>query len=516
VGLLVGALARYLEHWPRIWDVLLWDETHHLGSGLFNWFGPPRYFEAQALYALFYKAVASACDSSVETFFLVGLIDVVAATVGLFVAVWMLSRSVFLATVVAAILIGSDALLVTPRALFPAIAVLSLGSALSLRQRDALSRSSGAALTLLVVAFLRPEFVLAFYLVGAAALAWGVRFLVSELPKRSGAELLRSAPVPLGCLAAGLLCLVGLGLRLPIPHTASRSYLAFGQAFAWRWSQAHPGGAEGGLIWDRVLAKVLPGADSLLAAVWMYPGQILGFFAQNLEEAPRETRRLLEHAWQFSSGFSVILFGALLAWIAIGVGGRAHRKPLPPPVRQTALRGELALLLLAALGPALAVLLIFPRRHYLLVLASCLVLLLARLSRPLRPIPLDAPLGALVACALLLSIHPAPVVEQPTLGTIRALERHVGIHRMLEAGHGWCAYLVQPCERYAAFDFPAGSPLRDLLDADRIDSIVVTPELLDLAGARGDVDFLALLLSPQPAGWTRYELSGQIALLRRR
>src|SRR5262245_33037275 len=80
-----GVLVKYFQHWPRFWDVLLWDETNHLGAGVFDWFGPPRSYEGQALYALFYKALAQIWPDTLELFFIVALIGVVAATAAIFV-----------------------------------------------------------------------------------------------------------------------------------------------------------------------------------------------------------------------------------------------------------------------------------------------------------------------------------------------------------------------------------------------------------------------------------------------
>jgi hypothetical protein len=511
VLVLVAALAKYLQHWPRFWDVLLWDETNHLGAGVFNWFGPPRSYEAQALYSLLYKALAPIFSDTVELFFVVGLIDIVAATVAIFVSVWLLSESVFLASASASILVGSNALLVTPRALFAAIFVLSLGLALSLRQSSFLARSSGATLTLYLATYLRPDFVGPLYFTGLTALLAGVLALVRDSP-RPAASKLKQWTFPIAC--GLLIALLQAQLIFPFIRGDRRAFMAFGQAFAWRWVQAHPGGADGGLIWDQVVDRELPGARSELDALIRYPSKMIEFLWSNASEAPERLWWLWGDAFTFSRGWTILLCCALAIWLVSAArDARLSGREGGSSGRGHALWWDLLLLLPPLVGPTLAVLLIFPREHYLLLWTSSFILVAARLARGVPATPIAPWLATLVALALLMTVTPLQPIPRPTLDTILALRSHSGIHRMFEIGHGWCAYLAQPCLRHSAFGLPPTMDYATLIDKGRIDTIVVTPELLDVARTRNEASFLETVSSPGAAGWTEYQVGEKTFLL---
>jgi hypothetical protein len=158
-------------------------------------------------------------------------------------------------------------------------------------------------------------------------------------------------------------------------------------------------------------------------------------------------------------------------------------------------------------------LLIFPREHYLLLWTSSFILVAARLARGVPATPIAPWLATLVALALLMTVTPLQPIPRPTLDTILALRSHSGIHRMFEIGHGWCAYLAQPCLRHSAFGLPPTMDYATLIDKGRIDTIVVTPELLDVARTRNEASFLETVSSPGAAGWTEYQVGEKTFLL---
>ena len=559
VCLLAISTVRYFGNWPTIWDVSVWDETNVLASGVFNWFGPPRYYQGQALYCQIYKFAAVFVTDTARLQFVVALAVTVTATAALFSSTWLLSRNLLFATLVAAILIMSGSLLIEPRAVYAAIVVISVGTVLIIRLPLLTQRAAAGMLVLFLAVFIRPEFILPFYLMIALFLVASLQALLHVWPPaRRGrmrtdrylAVVLLAAAIsllasyfPMEVVGALVVALITVdyrrsGFLMSIEaHSAeiistfaivlllnwwnfprlggeSREFQAFGQSFAYRWeSDRGLDGYSGALNWHMVVNQVLPSVSSEFQALLKYPWTVLSFFLHNVADIPHVLWQMfgmaVTRSWIFDGVAATTIILAILLLIS------ERQAPLitegQPGVSTFR---DLAFLGLIGLGPLLETVGLFPFQRYLLLLSAVAFLVLARIIRQFAW-PQSDLLAVILALAFSVTVVPAPSVAQPNLRTIEALRGHHGINRMLEVGVGWCAYLPQPCERFSAFDQPATTPLLVLMEQAKVDTVLVSKELVEMAGLRGDKEFLSFLSHPTTQSWYRYDLGdGQVLLTR--
>ena len=161
--LFIGATV-YLQNWPEIWDISLWDETTYMANGIYVWNIPFSVYEGSPLYSYLYKLLHILISPPVELFLSMGLIGVTSAIITIYFATWYISRSLLLASAAFCLLILSNFMMSEPRLIYPAITILLLGAAIGFSMKVFFVRSIILALTCFLVAFIRPEFALAFQL----------------------------------------------------------------------------------------------------------------------------------------------------------------------------------------------------------------------------------------------------------------------------------------------------------------------------------------------------------------
>ncbi len=177
---------------------------------------------------------------------------------------------------------------------------------------------------------------------------------------------------------------------------------------------------------------------------------------------------------------------------------------------------------LYAAAPLSAMVLIYPRPHYAVILLSALMPCCVAVGRwHLWSKVSDLSIALLGALAIVVASRPIPVADQPTLQTIIELRNlNLPLRRMLEIDGGWCTYLKPPCEPEHPFDpehpLETVPALKTVVDR-KVDAILVSTRLRDLLRVLHDQSLDGLInQSASGAEWRRYEIGdGKYLLLHR-
>ena len=218
-GLLVAALFvfatwRRYSNWPAIFDIKLWDETLYMAGGLSHTFrvfgGDWSIYEQGPLYCLYYYLVGLFFHDPLKVYFAGGLIIQLFALLSIVFVSWRLSRSLAVSALVLGLILCSFFLLVWPRVSYLAVVFVMLGSWLARLEPRLENRLAVTMLTSLIICFIRPEFVLIFYLSGVLLTIVVVGWRLREFRRNDAGWNLRADPslhrlVAYLCLS-GLLC----------------------------------------------------------------------------------------------------------------------------------------------------------------------------------------------------------------------------------------------------------------------------------------------------------------------
>jgi hypothetical protein len=513
VLLFVGAtlsisLTKFAWNWPHIWDIPLWDETFYMGRGLYTWDGNFGSYESSVLYSYIYHAMHFFIESPIALINVTGLFGIIIAISCIFAATLITSRSIFFATLSVSFLLMSQFLLVSPKLIYPAIAILMIGGAISLSCQVLFVRSSILALTTFIVSFIRPEFVVACYCFSLLFLVSGLYALVYR-----GKQLTRSHPreIALAFVCMIFFVVLSLAWTFPIIKGGDRALQAFGQHYALYWVQVNNVDINPFLNWQRIIAQEFPGAKSGAQAMLQAPSKILSFFSFNI-------RLLVTSAYDVALNF--LRNHALYVVIASGLmiigllpqfkeGSSGKDKEYFPPIYH-----DFLIIGILLLPICVSVIVIYPRPHYIMIGVSLFVLALSRFVRRYK-LAVPGLNSALLAVLSLIWISPAETVPLPHLDVITALQNQPKLGQLLELDGGWCFYLPSQCVSQFAIDIPQGTDFLNYVNESGIDAILVSDELRRYAGTNHQAAFLSLITSPQPAGWSRVVLTPGAILLRR-
>jgi hypothetical protein len=149
-ALLIAALAiaRLFLHWPRVWDIQLWDESYYLGAGLQNAPYLMHQYEAFPLYSKFYHVLALVLGTSdVPRLYMVGgLLAILLGLLGVGLGVWAASKNLSAAIASVAIFALTGALM-WPRVVFFSMFILGVGFAAAALSRGRFTKLTLVALT---------------------------------------------------------------------------------------------------------------------------------------------------------------------------------------------------------------------------------------------------------------------------------------------------------------------------------------------------------------------------------
>ena len=358
VALLLAAGLRLLRSYPQVFDIGLFDETRYLLQGLrlTGLDALPGLYRGP-LYALWYALLARWEPDPVALYDLNERALMLALPVALYAALRALGRSRGVAWALAWAFLLSDANLIPwPRVSAFAWTLLLAATAAALATRRPWLARGVLVSAAWLAAYARPEMLLAVALLLAEA-AWAWR--------RNGASASRVGAWLGGVLLVGLLAAALLGWPL---REEGRLETAFWQHFTYRWAPEY--GLSGGRWsrWQEMRARVLGRGDWAAAA-----GPIVRHVARNaLEAGPKLAALVLFHAPLTAAVVAESVAWGLLALLGSGaLLWWARRNPTPGraprgnPAQAVVGRALVALVLPAA-G---SVVVIYPRRHYLLALA---------------------------------------------------------------------------------------------------------------------------------------------------
>src|SRR5882757_2531939 len=179
--ILIIAFLHYIQNFPSIFDINLADETKYMAMGKSLTPLPLNNYETSALYGLFYRIVSKVVIDPVNLYMMGGILIVLLAYASIVISILLISRSAVLATLVASILVLSGFFAAVPRLSYLAIVIVSLGTALALHFERVSQKTAILAVTSFLVAFVRPEFVSVFYVMGSIAILSFIWDLWGEL-----------------------------------------------------------------------------------------------------------------------------------------------------------------------------------------------------------------------------------------------------------------------------------------------------------------------------------------------
>jgi hypothetical protein len=290
--------------------------------------------------------------------------------------------------------------------------------------------------------------------------------------------------------------------------------MAFGQHYAYRYVTDHRLVLNPWQNWTRIIAQEFPGASTIDTAFGLAPGKVLHFYVRYIGELFRTMHGLLSGAVNTSPLFFALALILLLGGIVWRLSGP---RPTPPSGRAAwrgEARGDLLLIAVFAIPPLASTVFVYPRGHYVVMIAFVCCLLLARSLRGLDP-PHASAFAAVLGVAFILSVRPLPPVAQPRVEIIRMLRRLPPVRDMLEDDGGWCYYILPPCNTHILNTIADKNEVRALLDRKIVNAVMVSPLMRGYEEANPDAALDLLLGDPHPAGWRVYPLTPGYSILYR-
>jgi len=470
------ALAMIVSLWTLIVEDLgFWDEASYMTNGM-NGVGGS--FTGGAIYSDIYWVLSRAIHDPVNLYFAGRML-----TATIFVlAVWgaiRLHASPRVAWSVAAVAAVIPVAHAWPGVANPAAAIVLLCVAAIFRWPTpiALAISAGA---LWVAAGARPELVYLALLITAWALVWAI-----TRTTRNGIRKSLGTWIALGWSMLVLLILIRLH---GTPFDSSRSWNAFGQHYGIR---AHLPGEDNWYQWDQVMQRDFPGATGVTQAFTTSPGLFFKHIFGNIAETPADFIAFLlpdfpfEHPARLLATIMLLALAAAVVYILL-----ARPRDSARAVRRitsfTYLRAHVVPLAFLALNLVFlfaAVIVIYPREHYLLGLVGLAFLLVGALiaklgSPPARYWTVVLPQTVLFTMFALLTVLAISgrVSNPPAFAsTVRSLTLQDGIRNYLAIPSELANYtdrLVpvnpQPLPTETFQDFLARNNIGAVLATDRL------------------------------------------------
>ncbi len=503
--LLVG-LARYFAQLPHIFDLAFDDELVYMGVGtdfghLIQWPAgfPGIYasYENGGFYSSIYGALSVFFTDPIDLYVYGGTIVVALAVLLGFAGSLALSENVLVAVAITCPVILSGELMTWPRVSFAAIALIGLGFAVMARIGSVRIKVAVLLCAAYLAAFVRPEFVLSFYVL----LALSIGLLGEALYRR---RTVRRRDIAAIGLALGFVAVLSVAWSFPILEGGERAFVAFGAHYAVQYGATHQLDIDPWIDWRVVMAQQFPGAGTVYQAFRVAPDKVLLYFAHNLADLAGSIGTIIGGTARRYPVFAAIWTLCILAWavLALRRGSADKRRWI-----------DLALVLVFAAPPAIATVTIFPRHHYIVLLLFAASSAVAVLARPLRT-PVSAGLATIIAGVFAIAVVPTQAVPQPLLDSVLALRAQPPVHRMFEIDGGWC-YLTMPrcIEDYAEW-MPDGASFDAYRRERGIDSIMLSPRLTVFETTH-DPDFPQQVEQLKTAeGWLSTELGHGYVLLR--
>lgn len=447
-------------------DLVLYDETSYLRQGLAIRDGVFPGFTSGATYADFYYLLSLLSSESIGLYFAGRATSAVLLVLAVWICARLLARAP-LGWVAAAAIAATPVPYVWPGVSAPATGLLLVAVTLAIRFPGTVAIGSGAALVW-IAAGSRPELVW-------VAVSWSIAAVVLLARQL----LRRNAPLGYSVMATSFGALL-VPLLLAAIHgspfrSGGREWVAFSQHYSLRNTS---NGLDPWVDSAAIVSMDFGDAQSVSEALSANPTSFIGHMVGNLVDTPRVVAMNL---WGFGQRDIASLIGALMV-VLILVTALAcllvYRKPAVQGIRDGMLRMRdvphlvtlgLLLVLLAITFAATAV--IYPRDHYLIFIASLIVLVatwlvsaLARSGRIISVVTLlSIILFSLVSLNAVRGVITRMAYPAPLAASAIYLIESPAEWRMLGGGQGFTAYVPRIKETSDASPLP-GESFTQMLD----------------------------------------------------
>jgi hypothetical protein len=323
----------------------------------------------------------------------------------------------------------------------------------------------------------------------------------------------------LSLAGAGALALL-IFVRTPVLST-NRLWAAFGQHYAWGYSERHPEwGLDPWLHWEEITRVQFDGAQSLWQALLANPRAVAVHILWNLHILPGELNLVLRPFYPWLeillwTGLIGLVLAAILGFIRSRTGSKILDAPGPS-------RLSFWVLLLASLLPGIfSLLIIRPRAIYMVAFLPA-ILLVAGLGLD-RWLPARIGRSGWVVAALALiclMLFPAPFAARagrPVLSLSNKLARYPfnqPFTLLSESAKSFCVY-AQPglCQPLEISQVPAQTPdFAAYLQTNHVDVIISDTRLIQNLPVEGQKFIAGLQSDPTSNGFNRNLQSGDFSL----
>jgi hypothetical protein len=411
---------------------------------------------------------------------------------------------------------------------FACVGILTIGNAASVWPRVSLAAIAiigttviaarlcttifSAASTLMIGAFLatfvRPEFVLSFY----------IFMLITAVIVIQKVMTFRFSSFSFGDFPAliNIASLIGLTViwSFPILHSSARGFVAFGQHVALRLI------GEQGLTnpfdnWGQITEQSFPGANSVVSAFIVNPRAFLKFLYLNAIGtvwAVISTYIIPITPWRGLSRIILFVFYSALTYQVLGA--LTHKTSKIRVVSKIDKMTEYGILIFIA-QTVVSCILTYPSSHIVVILTFLMLMSICAMVG--RLILDERAFFATVASCIVFVFTPALyTITQPNLEIIRKLRDQQGISTMVEMDGGWCTYMFPQCKTIFAYELPNVLDPKSYFDENRVDAIFVSERLLRYTPVAGNPRFANIIEDPTANGWSVRTLDSENYLLIRK
>jgi hypothetical protein len=363
--------------------------------------------------------------------------------------------------------------------------------------------------TLLLACLVRTEMIL-------ALLAYGLSLAIRAMRGRKFSIKWHNYLPPAGAFALGLLILI----RTPVLST-NRLWAAFGQHYAWGYSERHPEwGKDPWLHWEEITRVQFDGAQSLWQAVRANPQAVATHVLWNLHILSGELNLVFRPFYPWLEILLVIgLIGLGIAFIKRIKQGKPGLILSNAPEQN---RLPFWILLIASLLPGIfSLLIIRPRAVYMVTFLPAVLLAVGIGLDQWMPIRLrTSGIGILSLAVICVILFPSPFIERterPVINLSKALARVKFEQRftlLAESAKAFCVY-GQPelCQPLEISQVPEQmTDFATYLQSEQVDVIITNTRLIQNLPTEAQ-DFISRLQSdPTTSGFNRITQSGDFSL----
>lgn len=502
IAFLIAGL-KYTSGISEIVDIGLADETAYLMRGIaFLRLALPTP-ENAPLYAVWYSLLARVSPDRIGLYYLNYIWVTILPPVLFYILLRRFQVSLITSSLFALFLLITNAnFAVWPKVNHFALIVLLVFLILATIPKSFVLSSAIVALGCLAASYVRPELYYAF------AICFAISAVIFFFRERT---LLNAAA--LGCL---VLIAVSVGLTVGFPVGGEdRSLVAFGQHFSMNWlAWTNYPGLSPWTDWQQILEMNFGKVTGIGDAVSSNPSLFARHVLTNAMNLPRalfatfapHANLFLPYPMRLTEMY--LLPALVIAGIVLYRKTILSRMPISTRTesRLLFLTGVICLVLI------LAILIIFPRAHYMVILGTLLLAVVAVVIDPFKDREINA-VRAIVIALIVIAISPSAVNlmgplprQRPTLQAIQFLRglRVTETTRLLDADLGYSSYLSGNFTSIPPYQ--KSKPFYTFIREQKINMIMESENLLNDSRFRDDKEWKAFQENYESAGFVKLAL----------